>query len=40
MFAALLPAVSHLILTRATNPRSADPAALAVAGARDLGRCR
>ena len=28
MFAALLPAVSHLILTRAANPRSADPAAL------------
>jgi dihydrofolate synthase / folylpolyglutamate synthase len=28
MFAALLPAVSHLILTRATNPRSADPAVL------------
>jgi dihydrofolate synthase/folylpolyglutamate synthase len=28
MFAALLPAVSHLILTRAANPRSADPSAL------------
>jgi dihydrofolate synthase/folylpolyglutamate synthase len=28
MFAALLPAVSHLILTRATSPRSADPSAL------------
>jgi len=25
MFAALLPAVSHLILTRATSARSADP---------------
>jgi dihydrofolate synthase/folylpolyglutamate synthase len=30
MFDALLPAVSHLILTRATNARSADPAALEV----------
>jgi len=30
MFAALLPAVSHLILARATNPRSADPAVLEV----------
>jgi dihydrofolate synthase/folylpolyglutamate synthase len=29
MFAALLPAVSHLILTRASNARSADPEALA-----------
>ena len=28
MFAVLLPAVSHLILTRAANPRSADPSAL------------
>ena len=28
MFASLLPAVSHLVLTRATNPRSADPSAL------------
>jgi dihydrofolate synthase / folylpolyglutamate synthase len=28
MFAALLPAVSHLILTRATSPRSADPSTL------------
>jgi dihydrofolate synthase/folylpolyglutamate synthase len=28
MFAALLPAVSRLILTRATNPRSADPSIL------------
>ena len=25
MFAALLPAVSHLILTRASTERSADP---------------
>jgi dihydrofolate synthase/folylpolyglutamate synthase len=29
MFAALLPTVSHLILTRASNSRSADPDALA-----------
>ena len=29
MFAALLPAVGRLILTRASNPRSADPASLA-----------
>jgi dihydrofolate synthase/folylpolyglutamate synthase len=29
MFAALLPSVSHLVITRATNPRSADPTALA-----------
>src|ERR1700729_2621574 len=29
MFAALLPAVDHLVLTRASNSRSADPAALA-----------
>jgi dihydrofolate synthase/folylpolyglutamate synthase len=29
MFAALLPSVSHLVITRATHPRSADPAALA-----------
>ena len=29
MFAALLPAVSRLIATRASNPRSAEPAALA-----------
>jgi dihydrofolate synthase/folylpolyglutamate synthase len=28
MFAALLPAVSNLVLTRASNPRSADPGAL------------
>jgi dihydrofolate synthase / folylpolyglutamate synthase len=28
MFAALLPAVSHLILTRAASPRSADPSTL------------
>src|SRR5262249_13682760 len=28
MFAALLPEVSHLILTRATSPRSADPSDL------------
>jgi dihydrofolate synthase/folylpolyglutamate synthase len=29
MFTTLLPAVSHLVLTRASNARSADPAALA-----------
>jgi dihydrofolate synthase/folylpolyglutamate synthase len=29
MFAALLPSVSHLVITRASNARSADPAALA-----------
>jgi dihydrofolate synthase / folylpolyglutamate synthase len=29
MFAALLPAVSRLVVTRATSPRSADPAELA-----------
>ncbi len=29
MFAALLPSVGHLVLTRASNPRSADPASLA-----------
>ena len=29
MFAALLPAVGRLIVTRASNPRSADPEALA-----------
>jgi len=29
MFAALLPAVGALVVTRASNPRSADPAALA-----------
>lgn len=29
MFAAMLPAVSHLVVTRACNPRSADPDALA-----------
>jgi dihydrofolate synthase/folylpolyglutamate synthase len=29
MFAALLPAVSHLVVTRASNVRSADPARLA-----------
>ena len=28
MFGSLLPAVSHLVLTRATSPRSADPSAL------------
>jgi dihydrofolate synthase/folylpolyglutamate synthase len=28
MFEVLLPVVSHLIVTRATNPRSADPAVL------------
>ena len=28
MFAALLPAVSHLVLTRSTSPRSADPSTL------------
>jgi dihydrofolate synthase/folylpolyglutamate synthase len=28
MFASLLPAVSHLVVTRATSPRSADPSAL------------
>jgi dihydrofolate synthase / folylpolyglutamate synthase len=28
MFAALLPVVSHLVLTRATSPRSADPSDL------------
>ena len=30
MFDALLPAVSHLVLTRASNPRSTDPESLAV----------
>jgi dihydrofolate synthase/folylpolyglutamate synthase len=29
MFAALLPAVGHLVVTRASNARSADPATLA-----------
>ena len=29
MFAALLPTVSHLVVTRASNARSADPATLA-----------
>ncbi len=29
MFAALLPSVSHLVITRASNTRSAEPAALA-----------
>ena len=29
MFGALLPAISHLYVTRASNPRSADPAAIA-----------
>jgi len=29
MFTALLPAVSRLIATRASNPRSTEPAALA-----------
>jgi len=29
MFAALLPAASHLVVTRASNARSADPVVLA-----------
>ena len=29
MFAALLPSASHLVITRASNTRSAEPAALA-----------
>ena len=41
MFAALLPAVGRLIVTRASNARSAEPEALAAAGARaSRPRCR
>jgi folylpolyglutamate synthase/dihydropteroate synthase len=35
MFAALLPAVSHLILTRASTERSADPSDPGSPGARE-----
>ena len=40
MFAALLPAVSHLILTRASTERSAEPSDPGSAGARDAVICR